>query len=97
MKPILLLEDGFYAFTPGMDKKEYESYDFREMKITFIEVLLKPRSWWFIKLETQDTTYYLWIDKKHFEQLRKLAKKGENEKKMLLQKLKCAIFCRSLC
>jgi hypothetical protein len=92
MEPMLLFEDDFNTFTLGMNKKEYESCNCKDIKMTFIEAISKPRSLWFIKLDAKDSTYYLWIDKKHFELFRKLVNKGETGKKMLLQKVRSAIF-----
>jgi len=96
MEPMLLFEDDFNTFTNGLNKKEYESFNGENLKITFIEAILKPRSLWFIELETNDSTYYLWVDKKHFEHFRKLLKKDKTGKAMFFQELKRTIFYPSL-
>jgi len=91
MEPKLLFEDSFNTFTNGLNKKEYESFNGENLKITFIEAILKPRSWWFIKLETNGSVYYLWVDKKHFERFRKLLKKDKT-KKVFFQELRRILF-----
>ena len=92
MKPMLLFEDSFNTFTLGLNKHEYNSFNGENMKITFIKAISKPRSLWFIKLEANGSTYYLWVDKKHFEHFRKLLTKGKTGKSMFFQELRRIIF-----
>ena len=92
MEPKLLFEDDFNAITLGMNTKEHESFNGKDIKITFIEAISKPRSLWFVKLEIKDSTYYLWTDKKYFDHARKLVNKGANEKAMFFQELRRIIF-----
>jgi hypothetical protein len=92
MEPMLLFEDSFNTFTNGLNKKEYESLNEENIKITFIEAISKPRSLWFIKLEANGSTYYLWVGKKHFERFRKLLKNDKTGKSMFFQELRRTIF-----
>jgi len=79
MEPKLLFKDDFENITSDMEIQTFESFDNGKIKYTFLKAFLKHnRPLWFIKLEAKDTTYYLWIDKKHFDRFRKLLNKGAN-------------------
>jgi len=93
MEPKLLFKDDFETITSGMEKKAYESFSNGKLKCTFLEARPEQnKSLWFIELKITSATYYLWVDKKYFDKLKKLFNKDETRKESCLKELRKAIF-----